>query len=90
LGSSDGDVNVYKGCNPKCKLISSTQLQNPGYFGHLNKRGDQLAVAAFLAGQIDIYKYSPKGVKYLYSFNDGLQQPYEDVLGVTYNRRSRE
>jgi hypothetical protein len=19
----DGDVNVYKGCNPKCKLISS-------------------------------------------------------------------
>jgi hypothetical protein len=85
----DGDVNVYKGCNPKCELISSTTLLNPGYFGHLDKRGNRLAVASNVAGQIDIYKYSPKGVKYLYSFNDGLQQ-YEDVIGVTYNKRSRE
>jgi hypothetical protein len=86
--SGSGALDVYRGCDPRCKLISSNALVNPAYFGHLNASGDRLAVGAFLAGQVDIYSYSPKQLKYLYSFNTGLSL-FDDVLGVTYNRRPR-
>jgi hypothetical protein len=86
--SGSGALDVYRGCDPRCKLISSNALMNPAYFGHLNASGDRLAVGAFLAGQVDIYSYSPKQLKYLYSFNTGLSL-FDDVLGVTYNRRPR-
>jgi hypothetical protein len=33
-----------------------------------------------------MYSYSPKKLKYLYSFDEGLSL-FDDVLGVTYNRR---
>jgi hypothetical protein len=84
--SGSGALDVYRGCNPRCKLVSSNALVNPAYFGHLNASGDRLAVGAFLAGQVDIYSYSPRKLTYLYSFDTGLSL-FDDVLGVTYNRR---
>ena len=33
-----------------------------------------LATADFQYGQIDVYMYTPKKIKYLYSFNNGLRQ----------------
>jgi hypothetical protein len=81
--SGSGALDVYRGCNPRCKLVSSNALKNPAYFGHLNANGDRLAVGAFLAGQVDIYSYSPKKLKYLYGFDEGLSL-FDDVLGVTY------
>jgi hypothetical protein len=87
--SGTGVVDVYSGCKPACKLLSSTPLIAPAIYGHLNSlHNNKLAVADFDNGQIDIYSYSPTGgVTYLYSFNDGLSANLF-VEGVAYNKRS--
>jgi hypothetical protein len=46
VGASGSDaLDVYRGCNPRCKLVSSNALKNPAYFGHLNANGDRLRSA---------------------------------------------
>jgi hypothetical protein len=85
--SGTGAVNVYSGCNPACTLLSSTPTIAHSMYGHLNKVNTKLAVSDVKNSQIDIYRYSPTGVTYLYSFNNGLS-PSLGVEGVAYNKRS--
>jgi hypothetical protein len=81
-----GAVNVYSGCIPTCTLLSSTPTIANSQYGHLNKLNTQLAVSNVQDQQIDIYRYSPTGVTYLYSFNNGLSGT--NIVGVAYNKRS--
>jgi hypothetical protein len=79
-------INVYKGCKPTCTLLSSTQTIGFAEYLKLNKLNTQLAASDVTNQQIDIYRYSPTGVTYLYSFNNGLSGT--NIVGVAYNKRS--
>jgi hypothetical protein len=80
-----GQIWVYKGCNPACTLVGGPfPMNGESVYGHLNAKGDRLAIADVVYGQVDIYSYSPTSVKYLYSFNKGMRASYE-VQGVAYN-----
>jgi hypothetical protein len=83
-----GQVWVYHGCNPGCELVGGPfPLNGESVYGHLNAKGNRLAVADIAYGQVDIYSYSPTSVKYLYSFTKGLRASYE-VQGVAYDPSS--
>jgi hypothetical protein len=84
-----GAVNVYSGCNPTCTLLSSTPTIANSEYGHLSRLHNKLAVSDVQNNQIDIYRYSPTGVTYLYSFNNGLPASI-GVVGVAYNKRSSQ
>jgi hypothetical protein len=73
-----GALYVYSGCDPKCTVVSSSTLKGASLFGNLNQKGDEVAIGDVTNSDIDVYKYAPTtGVKYLYSFNNGLD-------GATY------
>jgi hypothetical protein len=69
---SSGMLYVYKGCNPKCTLVSSSAMKGASIFGNLNAAGNQLVAGDVANSDIDVYTYSSKGIKYSYSFNKGL------------------
>jgi hypothetical protein len=79
-------INVYKGCKPTCTLLSSTQTIGFAEYLKLNKLNTKLAASDVTNQQIDIYRYSPTGITYLYSFNNGLSGT--NIVGVAYNKRS--
>jgi hypothetical protein len=80
---------VYSGCKPKCKKIGGPfSLQGTSTYGHLNEGSSRFAAADYQYGQIDIYKYTPTRIKYLYSFNNGLSA--SRGMGAAYNPRSKE
>jgi hypothetical protein len=56
--------------------------------GHLNKDGSQLVTADYQYGQIDVYKYKPTVLTYLYSFNNGLSVS-SGLVGAAYNPSSQ-
>jgi hypothetical protein len=90
ISATDGNVYVYSGCNPACTLVGGPfPLQNVAVFGHLNRQSNQLAVAAYVKGGIDVYSYNPAGIAYLYSVTAGLE-PSLDVEGAAYSPRSPE
>ncbi len=90
ISATDGNVYVYSGCNPACTLVGGPfPLQNAAVFGHLNKKSNQLAVASYIEGGIDVYSYAPTGITYLYSVTNGLE-PALDVEGTAYSPRSPE
>ena len=79
---------VYSGCNPTCKKIGGPfSLLGKSVYGHLNGNGTRFA-AADERGQIDVYKYAPTTLTYLYSFSNGLSASRR--IGVAYNPRSGE
>jgi hypothetical protein len=79
---------VYHGCNPTCTLVGGPfPLTNECVWGNLNKQSMTLACGATLAGQVDIYYYSPTGLTYWYSFNNGLSVS-GTVEGISYNPTS--
>jgi len=90
LSAYDSKVYVYSGCNPACRLVGGYTLKNSAAFGHLNRKSTTFAVAALFVGQIDVYHYSPAGLTYWYSFNNGLSSSYLEVLGVAYDPRSAQ
>jgi hypothetical protein len=90
LSETSAQVYVYSGCNPACKLIGGPfALQGQALYGHLNEGSSQLATADYQHGQIDIYKYTPTSITYMYSFNNGLSTSASRV-GVAYDPRSKE
>lgn len=88
ISASSSQVYVYSGCRPACKVVGGPfTLLGTSFYGRLNGNSTRLAVADYQYGQIDIYKYEPKAITYLYSFNRGLSASRE-VYGVAYNPRS--
>ena len=63
---------TYKGCTPKCTLVGSLTMKGQSIFGNLNAAGTELAVGDIQNSQIDVYKYTPTKLTYMYSFNNGL------------------
>jgi hypothetical protein len=80
---------VYSGCNPKCKKVGGPfPLQGASWYGHLNATSTRFAAADYEYGRIDVYRYAPTGLTYLYSFGDGLSAGGH--IGVAYTPRSKE
>jgi hypothetical protein len=67
-----GALYVYSGCDPKCKVVSSSTLKGASIFGNLNQAGNEVAIGDVTNSDVDVYKYASTGVKYLYSFNNDL------------------
>lgn len=89
-GAGTAAVNVYSGCKPTCKLLSSTPLIDYTTCARLNQSNTRLVVADPNNNQVEIYSYSAAGgVTYLYSFNNGFSSGY-DPQGVAYNPRTRQ
>ncbi|MGC2407555.1 MAG: hypothetical protein WA431_14210 [Candidatus Cybelea sp.] len=81
---------IYKGCNPTCTLVAGPfTLRGDSVYASLNEKSTQLAAADFSDGDVDVYAYSLKGLKYEYSFNNGLRNS-DEVAGVAFNPRSKE
>jgi hypothetical protein len=75
LASVDGSgtLYVYKGCDPKCTLVSTSTLEGKSFFGGLDSTGTDLALGDYENGTVDVYSYSTtKGAKYLYSISKDL------------------
>jgi hypothetical protein len=85
-----GALIVYSGCNPACTLVGGPfPLHGETFWGHLNQKSTQFATANYVAGEIDVYKYSPTALTFLYSYSNGLT-PSASVKGAAYNPRSDE
>jgi hypothetical protein len=83
-------VYVYSGCRPACKLIGGPfPLKGTGFYGHLNMDSTSFVAADYQHGEIDVYRYTPTSLKYMYSFNNGLSQS-SGVVGAAYNPSSKE
>ncbi len=68
---------VYKGCDPTCHVVAGPfALQGSSFYGSLNANGDELALGDSQYGQVDVYRYSPKALRYQYSFSKGLNESY--------------
>jgi hypothetical protein len=88
LHCSTPAVYVYSGCKPACrKLGAPFSLEGTAAYGHLNADSTRFAAADSEYGQVDIYKYSPTAITYLYSFNNGLST---SIVGAAYSPPSRE
>jgi hypothetical protein len=88
--SSASAIYVYSGCMPACKLVGGPfSLHGKTVSGHLNEDSSRLAAADYEYGQVDIYRYTPRSVTYLYSFNNSMS-PSENVTSAAYNPRSKE
>jgi len=85
-----GGAYVYKGCDPRCtRLGGPFPLSGTVVFGHLNQQSTRLAVGNSGNAGVDVYRYSPTSITYIYSFNNGFSAS-DDVGGVAYNPRSKE
>jgi hypothetical protein len=85
-----GALIVYSGCNPACKVVGGPfALHGETFWGHLNQKSTQFATANYVAGEIDVYKYAPNALTFLYSYSNGLT-PSASVKGAAYNPRSTE
>ena len=81
---------IYKGCNPACSLVGGPfALRGEAFFGHLDERSLYFAACDFENSTIDVYRYSAKGVKFKYSFNNGIQGTILPT-GIAYGPRSKE
>lgn len=90
ISAFDDTLNVYKGCDPACKLVGHFFLHNETVFASLNEDATRLVGADFATGEVDVYKYNPTtGLKYLYSFNKGLNGS-SIIQGAAYSPHSRE
>jgi hypothetical protein len=79
-----GALYVYSGCDPKCKVVSSSKTKGDSIFGNLNQKGDELAMGDVTNSDVDVYTYAPTGLKYLYSFDNGLDgTTYTEAAGFS-------
>lgn len=69
---------IYKGCDPDCRVVAGPfALQGDSFYGNLNAKGNELALGDIQYGQVDVYRYAHKALKYKYSFSEGLNQSYD-------------
>lgn len=88
--SNAGTIYVYSGCASACKLVGGPfAMHGMSFFGKLNGAGGIYAMADIANGAIDVYSYSPKSIKYEYSFTNGLEASLIPI-GDAFNPRSKE
>jgi len=90
ISAFDSEIYVYSGCNPACTLVGGPfPMLDEAVYGHLNRESTTLCTGDFKLGQMDIYRYNPAAITYLYSFNNGLN--VSDVpVGCAYTPRSSQ
>jgi hypothetical protein len=92
-GSGTGQLWVYSGCNPACRLVAGPfPLVGQPIEGALNAKGDTFGTIETqfpYGGQVDIYKYAPTKLTYEYSF-DSSYAPVADPNGFAYSPALRE
>ena len=90
ISARDAKLYVYQGCDPSCtRLGGPFRLKGAPFYGHLNQTLTRLAVADTRNGLADVYAYSPKRVRFLYSFGKNLNGS-QVVSGIAFNPRSKE
>ncbi len=86
ISYASSSLYVYSGCRPKCKAIGGPfSLKGVGQYGHLNAASTRFVAADSKYGRVDVYRYQPTALTYLYSFSKGLSKS-ATVFGATYNR----
>jgi hypothetical protein len=71
--------------DPGCTLVGGPySLLGQAVGASLNHQAMTLAVGNRTSGEVDVYYYSPSGLTYDYSFNNGLS-PSEVIEGVAFN-----
>jgi hypothetical protein len=84
------DVYIYKGCDPNCTVVGGPfALKGESFFGKLNHANNQFIAVDRTDAVVDVYSYSTKSIKFLYSYNDGLAASLLPN-GVAVNPRSMQ
>lgn len=84
------DVYVYSGCDPNCTVVGGPfALKGESFFGKLNQANNQFTAVDRTDGVVDVYSYSTKSLKFLYSYNNGLSASLLPN-GVAVNPRSKQ
>jgi hypothetical protein len=88
LGGSLGQLWVYSGCNPACKVVGGPfPLKGNSRWGALNAKGTlfgTLETEFPYGGTVDIYKYTPAKLTYQYSFDSSFA-PVAGPIGFAYS-----
>jgi hypothetical protein len=83
-------VTIYKGCNPKCKVVGGPfPLKGESFIGKLNAANTEYTALDRPDATVDVYSYSTKSIKFMYSFNKGLTASLSPT-GVGVNPRSKQ
>ncbi|HEX4012454.1 MAG TPA: hypothetical protein VHX17_01050 [Candidatus Cybelea sp.] len=82
-------ATVYSGCNPKCKVLGGPfALKGESFFGKLTQDNKEYIAVDRTDGLVDVYSYSTKAIKFMYSFDSGLSAG-EKPDGIGINPRSK-
>lgn len=86
-GGGTGELWVYRGCAPDCKLLAGPlALHNESFFGDFDASGHYLVLGDYGCGCVDIYWYilTTPQIRFDYSFTNGLSQG-DDVESAAYS-----
>jgi hypothetical protein len=84
------DVYIYSGCDPTCTVVGGPfALKGESFWGKLNYANNQFTAVDRTDGLVDVYSYSTKNIKFLYSYNGGLSAALLPN-GVGVNPRSKQ
>ncbi len=84
------DVYIYSGCAPKCTVVGGPfALRGESFWGKLNYANNQFTAVDRTDGLVDVYSYSTKNIKFLYSYSSGLSAALLPN-GVAENPRSKQ
>jgi hypothetical protein len=82
-------TTIYSGCNPKCKVVGGPfALKGESFFGKLTQDNSEYIAVDRTDGLVDVYSYSTKAIKFMYSFDSGLSSA-EKPDGIAINPRSK-
>jgi hypothetical protein len=83
-------TTIYSGCNPTCKVVGGPfSLKAKTFFAKLNAANTDYVGVDRTLGVVDVYSYSTKAIKFLYSFNKGLTASLQPE-GVAQLPRSKQ
>ncbi len=81
-------TTIYSGCNPKCKVVGGPfALKGESFFGKLTQDNSEYIAVDRTDGLVNVYSYSTKAIKFMYSFDSGLSAG-EKPDGIAINPRS--
>ena len=81
-------VYVYKGCNPACTLISSSNLAGESIGGHLDKRSSRYVTVDLESADVEVYRYRSSGLRLKYSFTGGIPCATDQCITAAYSPSS--
>lgn len=82
-------TTIYSGCNPKCTVVGGPfALKGESFFGKLTSDNKEYIAVDRTDAIVDVYSYSTKAIKFMYSYNKGLSTSYKPD-GVAINPRSK-